>query len=84
MNLTPRDGVVLVTRCGCKRYEDWPAWSMNEEIRIPLPYYGDDTPWEAKEIDASLPDVRRFRANGLSELVHGDKKDKFYRIYRES
>ena len=78
-------GVVLVTRCGCKRYVDWPAWSMKEEIRIPLPYRN-EAPWKEKEIDTSPPETRLFRAaaKGVAELIDGDGKMKFYRVYEES
>lgn len=79
--MTPSSGVVLVTRCGCKQYQNWPAMSMREDIIIPLTPR--QTSFVNAEIDLSKPtwESRRFRATYRYEVAPSG--DKTYHIFEE-
>ena len=75
------NGVVLLTRCGCRRYEDWPGMSMRNDITVPLvTSFTRVNYWGKTDITMELPiETRRFERTGQSELVD----NKFYTIFQE-
>lgn len=81
-----KKAVVLVTRCGCKRYEpDWPADSFRFDICIPLPYRPGPKGWADGQIVVSPPETRTFRFTGKYELGEPKKDEEraAFAVYAE-
>ena len=82
----PFVGVVLITRCGCKRYMNWPSINLRSDIIIPLtPSNKTKTRWYVEKIEdidiASTCETRQFEETG--QIEYSTDNNQSYKIYQE-